>query len=67
MPKIKFPPDIEEELDYYDFSDSMITRQELGKLLLKQKDCQHDYHKVYDSFDNPTGIRCLKCSKQVWF
>jgi len=32
--------------------------------------CDHDFHEVFPSMgdpSNPSGMRCKKCGKQVWF
>ena len=63
----QFDPDIEEELDSFDFDeeDVLITREGLGKRLMQQKYCTHEFESVYKG-DVKTGVRCKKCLYQVW-
>lgn len=58
---------IEEELGSYDFDeDTMHTRELMKAVLIKQRDCDHSYQRVYKG-DYQTGIRCSSCGYQTFY
>lgn len=66
---VRFPPEIEDELDSFDFDefDCFFTREEMGRQLLKQRDCDHEWYTFYSQQgETEEGKRCDKCGKQEW-
>lgn len=65
----KFEPDIEAQLESFDFEEGggYITREGLGEQLTKQKYCKHEMHEFYGSQgDRVEGMKCDKCGYQIW-